>query len=252
MGLLLTTKVAWGDPSTRTPAMAGEASLGMEPYNQENAQEKARMEEQGATGMPVRFYVVTLQSGKVLEGMITEENEKWIKIDVGLGVALTYFREEIKSIEKKPFGGTSDALTQPSKPVLKPLTVQDIHTVVEEFQKNLELRNRDQLKGLIADDARIEILDGSGKHVYSREEYLQLLFSVGGNVKDHHYQITLDRIEIKGPSATTAETVKEVMTAANGQMVEAVSKQTSVYTKIKEGQVVLKHATIDVQSPPEP
>jgi hypothetical protein len=42
---------------------------------------------------------VILKSGKRLEGTIVEKTDKYIKIDIGLGMPITYFLDEIENIE---------------------------------------------------------------------------------------------------------------------------------------------------------
>jgi hypothetical protein len=42
--------------------------------------------------------IVTLKSGKILEGKILEQTDDYIKIDVDIGIPLTYFYDQIESI----------------------------------------------------------------------------------------------------------------------------------------------------------
>ncbi len=44
---------------------------------------------------------VLLKSGKSVDGTITEENDKFIRIDPGIGMSVTYYRDEIKEISQE-------------------------------------------------------------------------------------------------------------------------------------------------------
>ncbi|MFH1655084.1 MAG: hypothetical protein ABH954_00530 [Candidatus Omnitrophota bacterium] len=45
---------------------------------------------------------ITLKSGKKYEGDIVEKTDKYIKIDIGVGMPVTYFLDEIESIDGQP------------------------------------------------------------------------------------------------------------------------------------------------------
>lgn len=55
-----------------------------------------------------------LNSGEMIEGTVLEENEDMIKMDTGLGVPITYYKDEIKSIEGRPQREEKPAAAQPS------------------------------------------------------------------------------------------------------------------------------------------
>lgn len=80
--------------------------------------------------MPVFSFAETieLKDGKVVEGKIVEETADWIKIDLGIGVPITYYKEELRNYNK------NDAV---QKEVSLPL-VATIDELTAEQKKNLE------------------------------------------------------------------------------------------------------------------
>lgn len=46
--------------------------------------------------------VIQLTSGKIVEGAVVLRNEEFIKVDTGLGIPVTYFLDEIDTIDGKP------------------------------------------------------------------------------------------------------------------------------------------------------
>lgn len=49
---------------------------------------------------------ITLKSGKTIEGKIVEKTDKYIKVDIGVGMPITYFLDEIENI-----GGANSILS---------------------------------------------------------------------------------------------------------------------------------------------
>lgn len=80
---------------------------------------------------------ITLKSGKVIEGKIIEDTEKYIKLDY-MGVALTYWKDDIERIEKPsetaPLGETS-AQKQPEEEVVKIKIKNKVVPSKEEIQE---------------------------------------------------------------------------------------------------------------------
>ncbi|MFA6282473.1 MAG: hypothetical protein WCY05_08260, partial [Candidatus Omnitrophota bacterium] len=80
---------------------------------------------------------ITLKSGKVIEGKIIEDTEKYIKLDY-MGVALTYWKDDIERIEKPsetaPIGETS-AQKQPEEEVVKIKIKNKVVPSKEEIQE---------------------------------------------------------------------------------------------------------------------
>jgi len=63
---------------------------------------------------------VVLTSGQKLEGKITEQNNKYIKIDTGIGMAMTYYLDEIDTID----GNKAQIAQTPPTPSNDPVVVQ--------------------------------------------------------------------------------------------------------------------------------
>ncbi len=59
---------------------------------------------------------VVLKSGQKLEGKITEQSNKYVKIDTGIGMAVTYYMDEIDSVD-----GQKIQVPEPVKSLNKPI-----------------------------------------------------------------------------------------------------------------------------------
>ena len=85
---------------------------------------------------------VQLKSGKTMEGIIHEQNEKFLKLDIGVGKPITYYFEDIDSINGNPINHSTEKATfesnaantlvnaADSKVILK---VKAINETLEEF-----------------------------------------------------------------------------------------------------------------------
>lgn len=51
---------------------------------------------------------IQLKSGKTIEGKIVEKTDKYIKVDIGIGVPITYFLDDIVSIDGQEIGLNRD------------------------------------------------------------------------------------------------------------------------------------------------
>jgi len=72
---------------------------------------------------------ITLKSGKVIEGTITKRVEDEIKVDTGSGIAVTYYLDEIDSIN-----GESLQQEEPFVPVREPVVVERTQPIVVDYK----------------------------------------------------------------------------------------------------------------------
>lgn len=63
---------------------------------------------------------VKLNSGKVIEGTITSRSDQKILINPGVGVAVSYYKDEIATIDGRPFAEYPAVVAGKSEPVLSP------------------------------------------------------------------------------------------------------------------------------------
>ncbi len=84
---------------------------------------------------------VVLKSGKVIEGKIVEKNDDSIKIDSGSGVAITYYLDEIKTMDGQDTASKNapDAIKIKSKednPIEnQPVLSENVHDEADEVKK---------------------------------------------------------------------------------------------------------------------
>ena len=74
-----------------------------------------------------------LKSGKIIEGQIVEQNSDTVKIDAGVGVAVTYYRDEIEKVNGEPFSAAATSeqnVVEDSLPV--PAPVETVETEEEQ------------------------------------------------------------------------------------------------------------------------
>ncbi|MBF0386131.1 MAG: hypothetical protein HQL27_09735 [Candidatus Omnitrophica bacterium] len=102
---------------------------------------------------------ITLKSGKVINGKIVKKSEDEIKVDMGVGVDITYSLDDIKSIDGKeisPVMSTDDAeqkkvFGQRLEDVMAVVLDQDKSRLDQEH--NLETYSREFPNSDFADDA---------------------------------------------------------------------------------------------------
>ncbi len=191
--------------------------------------------------------ILKLKSGKTWEGKITEQTDTFIKIDIGVRVPVTFWRDEIDSITEKPFDFKKFE-TPPKRQ--EPLIV--IHrNEVEDFVAKLEatFQNKDDngLRHLISDHATFAVFKNGEKNEMSRDDYLQMLQRAGMDMTEHTYDFMIDDMKLDGPRAMTIETLKENMTTSTGQKLEITTKQKSLYRKNKNGTVQLIYSDVNTQ-----
>ena len=74
---------------------------------------------------------VVLKSGQKLEGKIIEQTDKYVKFDAGVGVPMTYYNDEISTID-------GQKITPPTAPLVQTKKLED------ENQSEQDLQQQDQ------------------------------------------------------------------------------------------------------------
>ncbi|MFH1360409.1 MAG: hypothetical protein ABIJ41_05150 [Candidatus Omnitrophota bacterium] len=113
---------------------------------------------------------IRFKSGKTIEGRIMEKTDKYIKVDMGIGIAITYFLDEIEEIEagKLPSSGQADPIKEkstqqgPKEVYLDYLKAMHAAASLEELKPYLSSKSEkhEQLKELWQDQEKAkQVLD---------------------------------------------------------------------------------------------
>ena len=103
--------------------------------------------------------VVVLNSGKIIENDITYRDEELIKIDSGYGIDITYYLDEVKSIDGKSPSIPSEESVEVHEPDRNGETIGKVEDAVgEEKVEHLEPVTIEQIKNAGMDE-KIEVLE---------------------------------------------------------------------------------------------
>ena len=191
--------------------------------------------------------VITLKSGKKVEGLIVQETDKLVKIEIGLGVPVTYFQDDIEKIEKKPFDvkATQKAARPTPSPASLPLiTRPEVEKFIEGLEAAFGKNDETALKSLIGEKAPFVFRgENDSRESFTRDEYLQLISS-NKNIATYRYESDILSVEIKDNRAIVEENVKETMTLKNHQVIETTSRRRSLYSKLAGGKIISSRSEI--------
>ena len=76
---------------------------------------------------------IVLKSGQKVEGRIIEYTDKYVKVDSGIGVEVTYYADEIDTVTQIPKGETKDQSAGAFQE-LKPQTTEEPHAPLEKIR----------------------------------------------------------------------------------------------------------------------
>ncbi len=190
-------------------------------------------------GIPASADVVVLKNGRSFEGTIANQNEKSLKLDSGVGVNITIFKDEIERIDPKPF--VSSRMTKRPKLVI---TDDDARKIVKSLQSALDSSDAKRLSQMVLPEAVILVKTANVTYDIGLDE-LTKFFNRKGDKTFVSRDSEIQKIILQEGQVQINQFFSEINWVGN-QKVETNYYRVNVLVKDAAGKLKLAYCLLDL------